>query len=73
MKNLFLTLVFVLGTATSYAVSNVVNEEVAGCIHVSLSCGVEYDMCNFTGTPEQLINAVISDNNDVCGTNISML
>lgn len=73
MKNLFLTLAFVSGTATSFAGSNVVAEEDAGCIHVTLSCGVEYDVCNFTGTTTQLVNMVIGDNNDVCGTNIGTL
>lgn len=72
MKNLFLTLAFVLGTATSFAGSNVVEED-ADCIHVTLSCGVEYDVCNFTGSTRQLINMVIGDNNDVCGTNIGNL
>jgi len=55
MKNLFLTLVFVLGTATSFAGSNVVAEEVADdCIHVTHSCGVEYDICDFEGSTKQI-------------------
>lgn len=72
MKNLLLTLVFVLGTVTSFAGSNVVSEDVA-CTHVSLSCGVEYDICNFKGTSAQLMNSVLNSNNNVCGTNFRML
>jgi hypothetical protein len=72
MKNLFLTLAFVLGTTMSFASSNAVAED-EECTHVTLSCGVEYDICNFTGTVTQLINSVISDNNDVCGTDIGTL
>lgn len=69
MKNLFLTLVlvFVLGSATSFAGSSVVAEEDAGCIHVTLSCGVEYDVCNFKGTTRQLIAAVLVNDDAVCG------
>jgi len=67
MKNLFLTLVFVLGTATSFAGSSVVAEEDAGCIHVTLSCGVEYDICNFKGTTKQLIKSVLVNDDAVCG------
>ena len=73
MKNLILTLVFVLGTATSFAGSNVVEEDKEGCVHVTLSCGVEYDVCSFTGSTTQLVNMVIGDNNDVCGTSIGPL
>lgn len=71
MKNLFLTLAFVLGTATSFAGSNVIAED-AGCIGVSLSCGVSYEICNFSGTTTQLINSVLNSNNNVCGTNFNM-
>ncbi|MGX1023595.1 hypothetical protein [Psychroflexus sp. MBR-150] len=42
-------------------------------IHVTLSCGVEYDITNFTGTTTQLINSVIAMNNSVCGTNINVI
>ncbi len=73
MKNLILALVFVLGTVTSFAGSNAVTEEDSDCIHVTLSCGVSYDICNFSGTTTQLINMVIGDNNDVCGTNIDKI
>ena len=72
MKNLILTLVFVLGTATSFAGSSVVEED-SDCIAVSLSCGVSYDICNFSGTTIQLINSVLNSNNNVCGTNFEML
>lgn len=44
-------------------------ENFYACIHVTLSCGVEYDICNFTGTTEQLINVISNANNNVCGTN----
>jgi len=54
MKNLFLTLVFVLGTATSFAGSNFIAEEDGDCIHVSHSCGVEYDICDFEGSTKQI-------------------
>jgi len=67
MKNLFLTLVFVLGTATSFAGSNVVAEEATDCIHVTLSCGVEYDVCNFQGTTPQLIKSILVNDDAVCG------
>ena len=30
--------------------------ESAECVQVSLSCGVEYEICNFKGTTTQLIN-----------------
>jgi hypothetical protein len=66
MKKFFLGLVFVLGTAT---ISNA-NDD---CIHVSLSCGVEYDVCNFQGTTTQLVNSVLNANNNVCGTDFPML
>jgi len=72
MKNMFLTLAFVLLTATSFAGSNVVAEEDAGCTHVTLSCGVQYDICNFKGTTTQLVNSVLNANNNVCGTNFNM-
>jgi len=36
-------------------------------VHVTLSCGVEYDIVNFTGTTQQLINSVIAMDNFVCG------
>ncbi|MDI9364263.1 MAG: hypothetical protein QM541_04880 [Flavobacterium sp.] len=45
----------------------------AECIHVSLSCGVEYDICKFKGTLTQLINSVLNSNNNVCGTHFNML
>ena len=67
MKNLFLTFVFVLGTATSFAWSIVVAEEATHCIHVTLSCGVEYDVCNFQGTTSQLIKSVLVNDDAVCG------
>jgi hypothetical protein len=43
------------------------------CIHVSLSCGVQYDVCNFTGTFQQLLNSVLNSNNNVCGTEFEMI
>ncbi|WP_340064059.1 hypothetical protein [Ascidiimonas aurantiaca] len=72
MKNLFLSLVFILGTVSSFA-GNMQSLEEPHCVHVTLSCDVEYDICNFTGTTTQLINMVIGDNNDVCGTDINKL
>ena len=47
-------------------------DETSRCIQVSLSCGVEYDICNFKGTTIQLINSVLNSNNNVCGTNFNM-
>jgi len=73
MKNLFLTVVFVLGTAISFAGNGVITKEKVGPIHVTLSCGVEYDICNFTGTTTQLLNSILNSNNNVCGTNFQML
>ncbi len=73
MKNLILAVVFILGIATSFAGNNVVSEENIDCIHVTLSCGVEYDICNFSGTTIQLINSVLNSNNNVCGTNFDMI
>ena len=46
---------------------------VENCIHVKLTCNVEYDVCNFSGTNEQLINSILNANNNVCGTNFEML
>ncbi|CAM1351083.1 hypothetical protein [Tenacibaculum insulae] len=66
MKNLFLTLVFAFGTATSFAESNVIAEKDAGCIHVTLSCGIEYNICDFKGTTKQLIKAVLVNDDAVC-------
>lgn len=80
MKNLFLTVVFVLGTAISFAGNGFITKEKVhftkekvGPIHVTLSCGVEYDICNFTGTTTQLLNSILNSNNNICGTNFQML
>jgi len=75
MKNLFLTLVFVFATAFSFAGSDSYETKLEtamfnDCIGVTLSCGVSYDICNFTGTTSQLVNLVIGQNNNVCGTKI---
>lgn len=44
MKNLFLTLVFVLGTATSFATNNALNEiKTFDTIEVTKSCSTEED------------------------------
>ena len=44
-----------------------------GCVPVHLSCGITMEICNFSGTSTQLINAAISMNNSLCGTNIQYL
>lgn len=55
MKNLFLTLAFVLGTATSFAGGNAV-EEVNDCVNVTLSCGVSG--CVYVTSMEMLIDHI---------------
>lgn len=61
-----------LATEIEIVENKTAEDETAGCIHVSLSCGVEYDICNFKGTTTQLINSVLNSNNNVCGTNFNM-
>jgi hypothetical protein len=40
---------------------------VENVIHVTLSCGVEYDIANFTGTTEQLMDMIWAADKVVCG------
>jgi len=47
MKNLFLSLVFVLGTATSFAGSNLIISDLT-CITVTTSCGIVGTVCDYT-------------------------
>lgn len=62
MKNLFLTLVFVLGTATSFAGGNstTVLEDERTCVPVTLSCGVKGWSCG-ESTLEIIENALAAD------------
>lgn len=63
MKNLLLGLVFVLGTATSFAGSNLVAEESAEertCVRVTLSCGQTGWACGET-TMEIIQNTLAAD------------
>lgn len=55
MKNLILILAFVLGTATTFAGDNAV-EEVNDCINVTLSCGVSG--CVYVTSMEMLIDHI---------------
>ncbi|NJY63978.1 hypothetical protein HC174_14640 [Salinimicrobium sp. CDJ15-81-2] len=55
MKNLFLTLAFVLGTASTFAGENLV-EEVDDCVNVTLSCGVSG--CVYVTSVEMLIDHI---------------
>jgi len=53
MKNVFLTLVFVLGTATSFAGSDSYETKLetvpfSDCIEVTLSCGPNFMLCGDT-------------------------
>ncbi|TXD80771.1 hypothetical protein ESY86_20035 [Subsaximicrobium wynnwilliamsii] len=62
MKNLFLTLAFVLGAASSFA-SDSTEEAVAlerTCVPTTLSCGIEGWSCGDT-TTEILENAIAAD------------
>ncbi len=53
---------------TSNVEKNSQEDATLGCIHVSLSCDVEYDICDFTGTFQQLINVVLLNNDLACGS-----
>lgn len=45
-------------------------ENETNCTHITLSCGIEYDICNFKGTTSQLVQVVINANNSNCSTEI---
>lgn len=62
MKNLFLTLVFVLGTATSFAGGSAEEAETVErtCVPTTLSCGIEGWSCGET-TTEIIENAIAAD------------
>ncbi|MGB3592157.1 MAG: hypothetical protein WBA16_10775 [Nonlabens sp.] len=64
MKNVFLG-IFIISLCSFATVDNeLANDD---CIHVTYSCGVETDICNFTGTTTQLVNMLIGQDNIVCG------
>ena len=65
MKNLFLSMALLFVVTLSFAQPQPPDE--VNCIHVSLSCGVEYDICNFQGSMGQLISAVLFMDDVVCG------
>ncbi|MAP79826.1 MAG: hypothetical protein CL526_01935 [Aequorivita sp.] len=56
MKNLFLTLAFVFGTASTFAGDSNIVEEVDDCINVTLSCGVSG--CVYVTSTQMLIDHI---------------
>lgn len=64
MKNLFfLALALPFFSFTSLDTSS----EVYSCNHVTLSCGITYDICNFSGTMEQLMDIITAEDHKICG------
>ncbi len=59
-----------LGMLTLSSVSNKIAEgafEPANhCTHVTYSCGVQEDICNFTGTTKQLIAHIWVSDGSIC-------
>ena len=60
MKNLFLTLILILGTGTSFAGSSVEIAEEFDCVPTTLSCGIEGWSCGETAI-EIIENAIAAD------------
>lgn len=65
MKNLFLTLAFIFTATTSFAVNNAVEED-PDCVDVKLSCGVEYEICDYKGNTTQLLKSVLINDDIIC-------
>ncbi len=62
MKPLILSAYMLLGTAALTSASRKgtehTTEETNHCIHVTYSCGVEEDICGFSGTTQELVTMV---------------
>lgn len=62
----------IAGTASAFASDNVENfnktdANEGNCIHVTYSCCVETDICNFTGTLQQLGKMLQAQDDLICG------
>ena len=70
MKTLILSVCMLLGTAALTSAAHQAKksaiETTNHCVHVTYSCGVEEDICNFTGTTEQLLAQVEASDKSIC-------
>ena len=70
MKPLILSACILLGTlaltSASRKVTEHATEETNHCVHVTYSCGVAEDICNFTGNLKQLLAQVWASDKSIC-------
>ena len=70
MKTLMLSVCMLLGTAAltpaSRKATGGTTETTNHCVHVTFSCGVAEDICNFTGTMKQLVAQVLASDASMC-------
>lgn len=70
MKTLMLSVRMLLGTAAltsaSHQATEGTTETTNHCIHVTFSCGYEADICDFSGTTQELIAMVWYVDDVIC-------
>ena len=70
MKPLILSACMLLGTAALSSAfrkgTERATEETNHCIHVTFSCGYQADICDFSGTTQELIDMVWEADEIIC-------
>jgi len=58
--------ILTLGSFSYKVVESTPEQPTNHCIHVTYSCGVQEDVCDFTGTAQQLFASILASDDAIC-------